>query len=115
LFLSSLGIYSVLAYDVSQRTREIGIRGAVGAARGQIVSLIIRQGLWKTALGMILGLVGAALLSRFMASLLFDTKPTDPLAYILVSLLLLAVGLIASYLPARRAARIDPIIALRSE
>ncbi len=115
LFLSTLGIYSVLAYDVSQRTREIGIRGAVGASHGQIVGLILRQGLWKTGIGIVLGLAGAALLSRTMTSLLFDTQPTDPMAYIIVSFLLLGVGLLASYLPARRAARIDPLIALRSE
>jgi len=115
LFLSSLGIYSVLAYDVSQRTREIGIRGAVGASYGQIVGLILKQGLWKTGIGIVLGLVGTALLSRFMTSLLFETKPTDPVAYIVVSILLLGVGLLASYLPARRAARIDPLVALRSE
>ncbi|MBE2214131.1 MAG: ABC transporter permease [Opitutaceae bacterium] len=115
LFLSSLGIYSVLAYDVSQRTREIGIRGAVGASHGQIVGLILKQGLWKTGIGIGLGLAGAGMLSRFMTSLLFDTKPTDPIAYIVVSIVLLGVGLLASYLPARRAARIDPLIALRSE
>jgi predicted permease len=115
LFLSTLGIYSVLAYDVSQRTREIGIRGAVGASHGQIVGLILKQGLWKTAIGIVLGLVGAGLLSRTMTSLLFDTKPTDPMAYIVVSFLLLGVGVLASYLPARRAARIDPLSALRSE
>lgn len=115
LFLSSLGIYSVLAYDVSQRTREIGIRGAVGAAHGQIVGLVLKQGLWKVGIGIVSGLIGAALLSHYMASMLFDTKPTDPMAYIIVSFVLLGVGLLASYLPARRAARIDPLIALRSE
>lgn len=115
LFLSALGIYSVLAYDVSQRTREIGVRGAIGAAHGQIVALILKQGLWKTGIGIVLGLIGAALLSHAMTSLLFQTKPTDPLAYLAVSAVLLAVGLLASYLPARRAAGINPLIALRSE
>jgi ABC-type antimicrobial peptide transport system permease subunit len=115
LFLSAIGIYGVLAYDVSQRTREIGIRGAIGATREQMVMLILRQGLWKTGLGLVIGLVGALMLSRFLTSLLYDVKPTDPLAYIVVSLLLLGVAVLASYLPARRAARIDPIIALRSE
>ncbi len=115
LFLSSLGIYGVLAYDVSQRTREIGVRGAIGASRGQIVGLILKQGLWKAGLGVVIGLVGAALLSRYMTSLLFGVKPTDPAVYALVSVVLIAVALLASYLPARRAAKIDPLVALRDE
>ena len=115
LLLAAVGIYGVLSYDVSQRTREIGIRGAVGASRGQIVGLILRQGLWKAGLGLVAGLAGALTLSRFMTSLLFDVKPTDPLAYVAVSLLLLGVALLASYLPARRAAKIDPLVALRVE
>lgn len=115
LFLSSLGIYGVLAYDVSQRTREIGVRGAIGASHGQIIGLIIKQGLWKTGVGIALGLAGAFLLSRSMTSLLFGVKPTDPLVYGSVSLVLIVVALLASYLPARRAAKIDPLVALRDE
>jgi predicted permease len=115
LFLSALGIYGVLAYDVSQRTREIGMRGAVGASRGQIATLILRQGLWKAGVGVVLGLVGALLLSRYMTTLLFNVQPTDPAVYAAVSLVLIAVALLASYLPARRASRIDPLIALRDE
>ena len=115
LFLSALGIYGVLAYDVSQRTREIGVRSAIGASRGQIASLILRQGLWKGAIGVVLGLVGAALLSSSMTTLLFNVRPTDPTVYAAVSLVLIAVALLASYLPARRASRIDPLIALREE
>jgi predicted permease len=115
LFLSSLGIYGVLAYDVAQRTREIGIRGAIGATRGQIVGLIIKQGLWKSGLGVVLGLAGAFLLSRYMTSLLFGVEPTDPIVYAAVSAVLIAVALLASYLPARRAAKIDPLVALRDE
>jgi predicted permease len=115
LFLSALGIYGVLAYDVSQRTREIGVRSAIGASRGQIASLILRQGLWKGAIGIVVGLAGAALLSRSMATLLFEVRPTDPAVYAVVSAVLIAVALLASYLPARRAARIDPLIALRDE
>lgn len=113
LFLSSLGIYGVLAYDVAQRTREIGIRGAIGASRGQIVGLVLRQGLKKSGLGIVLGLIGAFFLSRSMTSLLFGVKPTDPAVYAAVSLVLLAVALLASWFPARRAAKIDPLVALR--
>ena len=115
VFLSALGIYGVLAYDVSQRTREIGVRSAIGASRGQIANLILRQGLWKGAIGVVLGLIGAALLSRSMTTLLFNVRPTDPLVYAAVSLVLIAVALLASYLPARRASRIDPLVALREE
>lgn len=115
LFLSSLGIYGVLAYDVSQRTREIGIRGAIGASRGQIVAMVLRQGLRKSGIGIALGLTGAFLLSRSMTSLLFGVKPTDPIVYVAGSAVLMAVALLASYLPARRAAKIDPLVALREE
>jgi predicted permease len=105
LFLSALGIYGVLAYDVSQRTREIGVRSAIGASRGQITGLILRQGLWKAGIGVVLGLVGAALLSSSMTTLLFNVRPTDPGVYAAVSFALIAVALFASYLPARRASR----------
>jgi predicted permease len=115
LFLSALGIYGVLAYDVSQRTREIGVRGAIGATSSQVIALIMRQGLVKTAIGLVIGLGGALLLSRYLKTLLYDLSPTDPLAYAAVSLLLLVVAALASYLPARRAARINPIEALRVE
>jgi ABC-type antimicrobial peptide transport system permease subunit len=113
LFLSALGIYGVLAYDVSQRRKEIGVRGAIGASRGRIVGLILGQGLWKAGIGVVIGLVGAALLSGYMTSLLFDVAPTDPVVYLLVAAVLVAVAGLASYLPARRAARIDPLMALR--
>jgi hypothetical protein len=113
LLLAAVGIYGMLAYDVSQRTREIGIRGAIGASRAQITGLILRQGLTKAGIGIALGLVGALFLTRFMTGLLYDVRPTDPAAYALVSLVLLAVASLASYLPARRAARVDPVVALR--
>ncbi len=115
LVLSAVGLYGVLNYDVSQRTREIGIRGAIGASRGQIVTLILRQGLWKAGAGLALGLGGALYLTRFLRSLLFDVTVADPLAYVAVSLLLLLVALLAGWLPARRAAKVDPVIALRAE
>jgi putative ABC transport system permease protein len=115
LFLSALGIYGVLAYDVSQRTREIGVRGAIGATPHQVIALIMRQGLWKTAVGLVIGLVGAVLVSRLLKAQLYNLSPTDPRAYIAVSVLLLMVAALASYLPARRAAKINPIDALRAE
>jgi len=113
--LSAVGIYGMLAYDVSQRTKEIGIRGALGATRGQIVSLILRQGLWKAGAGLVIGLIGAFYLSRYIGSLLYEVDPKDPLIFSGVALLLLVVALLASWLPARRAAKIDPIVALRAE
>ena len=115
MFLSALGIYGVLAYDVSQRTREIGVRSAIGASKGQITGLILRQGLWKGAIGVVIGLIGATILSEWMTTLLFNVKPTDPSVYAAVSVVLIGVALLASYLPARRASRIDPLVALRDE
>lgn len=115
LFLSALGIYGVLAYDVSQRTREIGVRGAVGATHGQIIGLIMRQGLWKTGLGLAIGLAGALLLSGYLKTMVFEVSPTDPRAYAAISMLLIAVAAVACWLPARRATKVNPMIALRSE
>jgi predicted permease len=115
LFLSAIGIYGVLAYDVSQRTREIGIRGAIGATRPQIVGLIMRQGLWKTGVGLAVGLVCAVLLSHYMTSMLFGITATDPWSYVAVSLILAGVAALASYLPSRHAARINPNEALRTD
>jgi ABC-type antimicrobial peptide transport system permease subunit len=115
LVLSAVGIYGMLAYDVSQRTREIGIRGAIGASSGQIVGLIMRQGLWKVGVGLAAGLAGGLFLTRYLKSLLFDVTSVDPLSYSAVSLLLLVVALLACWLPARRAAKVDPVIALRAE
>lgn len=115
LLLSAVGIYGVLAYDVSQRTREIGIRSALGATRRQVAGLIVRQGLWKTLIGVVLGVAGATLLSRYLTSLLFEVRPTDSFVYVAVSLLLMLVAALASWLPARRAAKVDPVIALRAE
>ena len=115
LILAAVGLYGVLNYDVSQRTREIGIRGAIGATRAQIVSLILGQGMRKTVLGLVAGLAGAVFLTRFLRKLLFEITPADPAAYLAVTVLLLLVALLASWLPARRAAKVDPVIALRTE
>ena len=115
LFLSALGIYGVLAYDVSQRTREIGIRGALGAAPGRVVAMVFGQGMWKAGLGLAIGLIGAGMMSRTMQSLLFELTVTDPSTYAAASVVLLIVAAFACWLPARRAAKVDPVIALRAE
>jgi putative ABC transport system permease protein len=115
LLLAAIGLYGVLAYDVSQRTREIGIRGAIGASRGQIIGLILRQGMVKAGVGLGVGLVGAIFLTRYLRSLLFDVTAADPASYVIVLVGLGGIALLASWLPARRAAKVDPIIALRSE
>jgi putative ABC transport system permease protein len=115
LLLSAVGIYGMLAYDVTQRTREIGIRGAIGATRRQIVAMILRQGLWKAGAGLVAGLIAAFFLTRTMSALLFEVQPNDPLIFSVVPALLVIVTLLASGLPARRAAKVDPIVALRCE
>ena len=115
LLLSAVGIYGMLAYDVAQRTKEIGIRGAIGATRGQIIALILQQGLWKAGVGLVIGLGAALALSRLMGSLLYEVQPSDPLVFTLVSALIVLVAFIASWLPAQRAAKVDPIVALRHD
>jgi predicted permease len=115
LLLSAVGIYGMLAYDVTQRTKEIGIRGAIGATRGQIVTLILRQGFLKAGSGLLIGLGGAFYLSRYLGSLLYEVEPTDPLVFAGVLALLLVVALLASWFPALRASKIDPMVALRTE
>ena len=115
LLLAAIGLYGVLSYDVAQRTREIGIRGAIGATRSQIVNLILGQGLRKAALGLVAGLIGAGLLTRYLRKMLFDVSPVDPMAFGVVTVLLLLIAHLASWLPARRASKVDPVIALRAE
>jgi ABC-type antimicrobial peptide transport system permease subunit len=115
LFLSAVGIYGSLAFDVSQRTREIGIRGAVGGTKSQIVGMIMQQGLSKTVAGLGIGLGVALLLGPLMKDMLYELKVTDPWTLVLSSLLLGGVAGLASYLPAARAAQVDPVQALRSE
>jgi putative ABC transport system permease protein len=111
--LAAIGIYGTLAYSVAQRRRELGIRLALGAGRGNIVGLVVRQGLTLAVAGIAIGLVAAPFLTRLMASMLFETDARDLTTYILAPLLFLAVALIASYLPARRATQVDPLEALK--
>ena len=115
LVLSIVGIYGVIAYVISQRTREIGIRTALGAQPSGLLRMFVRQGLWLTGIGAALGLVVATGLTRLMSSLLFGVTALDPVTYAAVSVLLIVSGVLASYLPARRAITVDPVQALRAE
>ena len=113
LFLGLVGLYGVIAYIVSQRTREVGIRMALGAHPGDVQRLFLRHGLLLTATGLVLGLVAAAALMRVMSALLFGVSPFDPVTYGAVAVTLGLVAFVAVYLPARRATRVDPSVALR--
>jgi hypothetical protein len=115
LLLGVVGIYGVIAYTISQRTREIGIRLALGAPREALQRMFVGRGLALAAAGVLCGLAGAILLSRLMTSLLFGIGPLDPVTYVVVSVALITVAAIASYVPARKAARVDPMVALRAE
>ena len=115
LVLGSAGVYGVLSYAVSQRTQELGIRMALGASTRDVLALTVGQGLRLVAAGIVAGVVGAAAVTRVIGTLLYDVTPTDPISFAAVIFVLGGVGLLASYLPARRAMRIDPVAALRSE
>jgi len=115
LVLASVGIYGVMTYSVSQRTHEIGIRMALGAHRGNVLGMVVGEALVLALIGAVLGLAGAWGLTRLLSSLLYNVHPTDPLTFALVPLVLLGVSAFASYIPARRATRVDPIVALRYE
>jgi putative ABC transport system permease protein len=115
LFLATLGIYGVLAYLVAQRTREIGIRVALGSSRAAILRLVLQEGFQLVVIGLILGVVGAVFLQKFVATEVYGVRPLDPLILASVMALLAIVALAACAVPARRALRVDPIVALRSE
>jgi putative ABC transport system permease protein len=115
LSLAAIGLYGVMAYAVSQRTRELGIRISVGAERRDILKLILGQGLAMSVVGLLAGLVAALAVTRLTAKLLYGVSATDPVTFIVIALLLLCVSLPACYFPARRATKVDPIIALRMD
>ncbi len=115
LFLAAIGLYGVLSYSVSQRVREIGVRVALGAQGGDVVGLVLRQGMILAAVGIGFGLLFSFGATRVVASILYDTSPTDPVSYAGISAVLAAIAALASWLPARRALGIDPLDALRNE
>jgi ABC-type antimicrobial peptide transport system permease subunit len=115
LLLGIVGLYGVIAYSVSQRTHELGIRMALGAQKRDVLKLILTQGMSLTLIGLGIGIAGAFTLTHFLSSLLYGVKPNDPLTFVAVALLLIVVAFCAGYIPARRAAKVDPMVALRYE
>jgi ABC-type antimicrobial peptide transport system permease subunit len=115
LLLASIGIYGVVAYSVSQRTREIGIRLALGSSRDALLGLVIWEGMSLTLLGCGIGLMAGWILARVIRALLFHVSPTDPIVFVSTAVLLLLVAFAACWLPARRATKVDPMIALRND
>jgi ABC-type antimicrobial peptide transport system permease subunit len=115
LLLACVGLYGVMSYGVARRTNEIGIRMALGARGRSVLWLVLREALVLVVIGLVIGLVTASMVTKTAASLLYELKPNDPLTIALSTLLLAAVAILAGYFPARRAARVDPMVALREE
>jgi putative ABC transport system permease protein len=115
LVLAAIGLYGLLAYSVALRTREIGVRMALGAPRRGILALVLGQGAALAGIGLVAGLAGAFVVTRYLSSLLFGITPLDPATFVAVAVVFAGVALLASYVPARRATSVDPLVALRSE
>jgi putative ABC transport system permease protein len=115
LGLGAIGVYGVVAYTVTQRTREIGLRMALGARRESVVALILGHGLWYATIGLAIGIVAAVAATRAMRSIVFDVSTTDPATFGAVAVFVLLVAAFAGWIPARRAARVDPMVAMRGE
>jgi putative ABC transport system permease protein len=115
MLLAMVGLYGVISYSVTQRTQEFGIRIALGGQRSDVLRLVLRQAVWLVGIGLVLGVAGSLALTRTLDHLLYEVEPTDPLTFLIVSLLLVLTALLACYVPARRATRIDPMRALRYE
>jgi putative ABC transport system permease protein len=115
LLLAAIGLFGVISYTVTQRTHELGLRAALGASAWNLLGLVVKQGLGLTALGLVIGLAGSLALTHLLKSLLFEVSPRDPFSLALAAIVLALVAVVASIIPAARATRVDPLVALRYE